>query len=553
VEDFYMRSNVLLALLFLVPFGAACAADNAGMPRIPDDPNPMADGARLEVIGSTSRIVNESSDELVEVRYLDANGLPIDGIVDFAIEGDGAGATLSGNAAPTDADGIARIHVRAGGSTDFDLVATAARAALPAVVSFRVQQMRFSNLEVTVTYGGRRDVQTVELALFTNVTCTTLNTSIPVPRDVKGTRVYGTETFEAVEVGIPLAVYALGIDRRDNVAAESCLDHVLTPGGDAVTIDLVDTRELFGGTYTTVETFDVTEGFDPTLAFVLDLLEGVATDPAAYVVDLVASSPDTPSFVRSALAIPGTRDAVVAALRDAIAAIHIPGYLLDLADFGYGVNLAFERLTLDGQLTFPEPDEFGAGVGSHRLTQVRFPLTDGSEASRMISVRADDIAINVGPEISIAEHALPLEFGALIEMVLNDVLLARVPGSPTSITDLLHDLLDCAGIAASLSGDPTIRSIATSACDIGLALLGATVEDSITDLWSYDTLHLSGTAALTDEDQDYDRDHLVDGHANSRWTGTSGELIFTGTLSGERLDDVTGREHPVRARLTGLH
>jgi hypothetical protein len=531
---------------------AACAAD-AGQPRDPGPmPNPMADGARLEVVGSSSRIVNEGATEIVEIRYVDANGAPIDGVVEFAIEGDAAGATLSGTASPTDADGIARVHVRAGTSTDFDLVASAVRAELPAVVTFTVQQMRFADLDVTVTYSGRRDVQTVELALFTNVTCTELNTSVPVPRDVKSTRVYGTETFTAVEVGIPLAVYALGIDRRDNVAAEACLDHVLDSTGGAVTIDLSDTRELFGGTYTTVETFDVTEGFDPTLDFVLDLLEGVSTDPAAYIVDLVASSPETPGFIRSALAIPGTRDAVANALRDAISTIHVPGYLVDVADFGYGVNLAFERLTFDGQLTFPEPDEFGAGVGSHRLTQIRFPLTDGGEATRALTARADGIAINVGPEISIAEHALAIEFGRVIEMVLNDVLLARLPGSPASVTAWLHDLFDCASIAASLSADPTIRTVANSVCDIGISLLGATVEDSITGLWEYDTLHLSGTAALTDEDQDYDRDHLVDGHANSRWTGASGELIFAGTLSGQRLDDVTGREHPVRERMTGL-
>jgi hypothetical protein len=411
--------------------------------------------------------------------------------------------------------------------------------------------MAFGALDYTVTYAGLRVVDGVEAALFTNTTCSDLERTVPSPRETQIGRLRTRSTFENVEIGVPMAVYALGIDRRDNVAAEACADVTLDGPSKSIEIPLADVAELFGGTYEVAETFDVTAGFNPTLNLALDIMTGLATDPAGYLVSYIASHPDTPSWLRTALSSRATRDLVANALRSAISEIHVPGYVEDVVDLGHGIDLAFTRMTLDGELTFGEGTEFGTFDGTHLVTGIRFPLTDGGESTRPIRALAN-LPVEVGPTITMHEHTLAIPFGQVVEMVLHDVLLPRVPGSPATMREFLGDLLDCSEISMSLSGDATVQSIANAACDVGLTILGQVIEDYITALWNYDSLTLSGTANLVDSDGDYDRDELEMGRADASWAGSSGTMEFTGTLAGERLDDTAGRAHPVRDRMFEL-
>ncbi len=544
----HIRTVFLALFLLLPPWFVGCAGDTG-----PGGGGPgVVEGARLEVVGATSRILDEYAEETIEVRYISAEGLPISGTVEFFVEGDPAGGTLSGHSARTDADGVASIVLRTGTQANFDVVATGELARDPARVGIQVEPLSFGDLDYVVTYTGLRVVDSAEVALFSNITCDDLDRAVPTPAQVQFAFLRARETFEDVEVGVPMAVYALGIDRNDNVAAEACADVTLTGPTGNVEIPLADVAELFGGTYTVEETFDVTDGFSPALDFTLDLLTGLATDPAAWLVDYVASSDSVPSWLRSALSSRVTRDLVANALRDAISDIHVPGYLSDLFDLGHGINTAFSRLTLDGELTFGEGTEFGTYDGTHLVTGIRFPLIDGGEANRSVRALAN-LTVEVGPTITMHEHTLALPFGRVVEMVLNEVLLPSLPGSPTSTHEFLTQLIDCSEIAMELAGeDPTIESIANGVCDVGLTILGGVIENYITEMWEYDSLTLSGTADLVDTDGDYDRDHLEDGEADALWSGDSGDLVFMGTLAGERLDDEGGREHPVRERLTGL-
>jgi len=528
---------------------AACAADTGGTGTPGPGPGPNA-GALLDVVGSDARSIPELSEEVIEVRYTDLEGQPIEGIVDFAIEGDPAGGTLSGHSVETDADGHARVTLRAGTQASYDVVAVAPEAD-PATVSIDVQQMRFAPLHYTVTYDGMRVVDGVEAALFTNVTCDDLSRSVPSPRETQVTYLGSRETFEDAEVGIPMAVYALGIDRNDYVAAEACADVTVESTGTEVEIPLDDVSELFGGTYSIQETFDVTDGFSEDLDTLLDVMGGLSSDPARYIVDFVADHSETPSWLRSALSSSLTRRLVADRLEDAMSDVTLPGFLVETVDLGGDMDRAFSALTLDGDLTFDEPDEFGESLGNHRVSRMSFPL-DGATVDRPVSAMAD-VNVTVGPTITLDEHALSIEFGRLIEMILNDVLLPRLPGSPANIHDWLTSLLDCDGISMSLAGDSsTAADVADAVCDVGLIVLSGYLDDLVTNMWEYDTLHLAGTADLTDSDQDYDRDVLENGEATARWTGDSGELMFPGVLDGLRPDDETGRRHRVRERMHDL-
>ncbi len=544
------RALVIALALAAPTFITACAADTGG--GAGGDIAPEGDGARLEIVGAATRAIDEFAEHEIEVRYVSDEGEPLEGVVDFAIEGEAGGATLSGHATSTDAGGHAKVTVRAGTQATFDVVAVAPRAE-PAVVAVRVERMRFGELDYVVRYTGTRIVDSVEAALFTNVTCDELSRTVPSPRETQVTRLDRGEKFTDVEVGIPLAVYALGIDRGDNVASEACADVTLDGPTGNVEIALDDVDELFGGTWAVQETFDVTDGFNPTLDMLLDIMTGLSTDPAGYVVDFVADYPSTPSWLRTALSSPATRALVAGVLRDAISDVTVPGFVTETVDFGADVDRAFSYLTFDGEITFDEPDEFGGSLGTHRVTRMSFPLDDGI-AERPISALAEDVGVTVGPTIEMSEHELAIAFGRVVEMILHDVLLPRLPGSPRTTHEWITSLLDCDSIATSIAGESgTVRDVTNAVCDIGLALLSGLIDGYVEELWQYDRLYLSGTADLLDSDGDYDRDVLEEGEADARWVGDSGEMLFTGTFGGERLDDETGRPHRVRERLGSLH
>ena len=81
-------------------------------------------------------------------------------------------------------------------------------------------------------------------------------------------------------------------------------------------------------------------------------------------------------------------------------------------------------------------------------------------------------------------------------------------------------------------------------------LLALGVQDR--GLFDYDTLNLSGSAALVDADNDYDLETIDSGTADARWTGDAGELDFAGTFEGRSSDDPPS-VHRIRERMSGLH
>ena len=91
--------RIMPALLISLVVGlTGCANRTVNMEPAP----PGVTSASLELLGSPARSINEYVEEQVQVRYLDQDGLPIaDATVQFALEGEMGGATLSASAAST--------------------------------------------------------------------------------------------------------------------------------------------------------------------------------------------------------------------------------------------------------------------------------------------------------------------------------------------------------------------------------------------------------------------------------------------------------------------
>ncbi len=469
----------------------------------------------------------------------------------FALDGSLGGASLSGETVDTDVHGVAQIAVRAASPAHFDLVATADDVDQPAKVHFEVQAAHFGTLGYTVSYDGRRNIGSVESALFTNVTCDSLQRSVPTPREVQGPAFDRVQHFESVATHMPVAIYVLGLDRHGVLAAEGCAEATLEGPTGNVAIRLQDDATIFGGTYQTEDTLDVTAGLDPAFEFLIDAIHGLATDPARWIVDTVAESSSTPDWLRSALSSDLIRASIANMLADAIGAVHVPGYVDDIMSFGDDVHTALSNVRLHGTLTVPEPGEFGAADGHEHISSIGFPL-EGRMVDRPVSADAN-VHMTVGTTVTMDEHALRLPFGKVVQMIVEEVLLPRLPGSPSSIADMANHMLDCPAIAVHLSGgDPTATTLTDAVCQTGLTFIGAMLEDRITHLADYDTLHLAGTAELVDSDGDYDMDTLRDGSVQARWVGGSGEMDFTGTMVGSRQGDTFGRANPIRDAIDAL-
>jgi hypothetical protein len=511
------RLSVCASLLFVAfaLIGCAPTVDGPGA-------RPGAGRAHLEVVGA-AEVQTEAGMELeLAFRYLDAAGVTVpDGLVDIVIVGDAAGARLSAASAATDALGVATVVVRTADDGAFEVEASA-HGADPARVAVTVRPMVYGTLGYEVTYMGSRALSHAEAGLFVNATCDDLVRAVPAPRAVERVAIGGRGEQSGLELGVPMALTVLGIDRADQVAAVSCHDVFLDAEAQDVTVRLVDTEVAIQGPYATVERFDVTDGFPSGLDTVLEVAAGLSSaDPAAWLVEQVAASPSTPSAVRTALSTSFTRGLVADLLRDALRSVHTPSELSSIAGFGGDVDAAFRDLTLEGQLDFTRPDELGVANGTHRITNIRVPRADGTSVSRPVDVSAD-VVVSFGDRIDMDEHALTLPFGHVVEVVLYDALLSDVAGAPSTMGEMVGDYFDCAAIAAVI-GSGTTATIARTACSAGVSMLEARVDGAIASLWDYDTLHLAGSADLRDADQDYDLETIDRGEAHARWarTGTS--------------------------------
>lgn len=560
-----LRSRNLVLVLALAIGG--CAADTGG-PR-PDDPvapmdppaappaTPMdPDAPRqglLEIVGEANRVLDAGAELSIEVRY------SIDGVaqpsqpIDFAITGESNGASLSGRSAMTDTAGIARLVLRTGQEARFEIEASRPDVALPAVMNVTVDRLRFGTLDARVIYGGSRDVRTSELALFTNTTCAAVRSAVPSPTQQRNTSSLSIAArFENVEIGIPLAIYGLGIDTRDTVAADGCVDTTLAgPTGNA-DIQIADIPELMGGEYTMTSRFDVTEGTAPELDAILEGFTGLSRDPAAYLVGLVAGASGTPGWLRDALGVSFVRSTVTSLLRSAIDDINVPEEVDQILDTGADLDAALSQASFVSTLTLSEPNEFTVLGATHQLRELQVPL-DGAMVSRSVSVTPAtfDVTFDAAAPgtIVIPGHDFALSFGQLVQLILNDVLLPRLPGSPHSLAELMFRLFPCSDVAAAISGEPgTTQDVVNGVCQVGVSLLGGYFDSKIEGLFAYETFHMDGRGQLQDTDYDYARETIGMGTSNGSWTGTDGTLSFPGTLAGQR-PDAARRSHPVRERM----
>lgn len=531
------RSFLLLSLMAL-----GCSTTTVG----PDDdiiPNPDLDDATLEIVGSDRISVSTNSETNLRVRYLDQDGEPVDGAVNFTIDGTDGGATLSGRNIDTDDEGIATISLRTRDLAQFRVVAAAA-AADPVEFMVDVTEGEIVTLLVTPEYSGMRAIADVYTGVFSNYTCGEFASLVPTPQEVQSGRLGETREFSGIDTASPIAVYSLGYNSRDFVATFRCVD-VDFDAGNEVAFEMADVTDLQGGVFDMTETFDVTDGFPPAVNFILDAMTGLTTDPANWLIDLAIESDLLPGVINDLL--DGSRIVVAGYINDAIASINRPDYVDDILEAGAELDRVFTELTIAGTLSISEANEFGEGIAVHRLRELRVPVGEETITRPLRDQRVDDVGVVFADGVQIIdEHTFMVSLGEVMGIVINDIILPRLPGSPNSMSELLGQLINCEGLGdASFIPEGTsdaIRRGMETLCEAGINLAGSRIDDQLEALLDWDTLTLAGEGMTMDDDQDYRADEF-EGTANASWAGgPGGTLDFEGELRGVREGEQLERE-----------
>ena len=530
-----MLSFRMSALAALTAFSLACSASPSGTGLDGGVGNLDASATGyLAIIGSAVVATPAYSEVELTVRYSDGAGNGLTGAVSFSIEGEGNGASLEQLSVTPDAEGLATVRLRAGDVANFPVVASAPAAADPVAFTVNVSAITNATLEIVPRYVGTRAITNVEIGVFGNYTCADLATRIPSARATAETSVGVGASFTDLDVDVSLAVYVFGINESDQIAAYKCED---------VTIDRDTTLEVLigdvpatrGGLYSTVETVDVTDGFNDRLDTILEVLTGLTTDPSAYIVDQALASVDLPSWARAIVETPAVRAQFETAIDDAIAGVTLPAELVTLAGAGADLDRAFSSLTFVGTLDLGEPAEFGEATATHTLTAVHVTTDDGVSSYPLTDASAT-VGVDFLETITIDPHTFHIAFGEVVGTLLDDVLLPLLPGSPHGVDALIGSLVDCTSVGAYFSDDALLSTAIETACEIGVDMVVDRVDYEVTQLWNYDDLTLRASGTVSDDDGDYASDSFS-GTADATWTGDDGTLEFTGTIEGARLDD----------------
>jgi hypothetical protein len=179
-------------------------------------------------------------------------------------------------------------------------------------------------------------------------------------------------------------------------------------------------------------------------------------------------------------------------------------------------------------------DVNGQGVAVHTVDGVHFKV-DQTELDFMFKdVGIKDVAVpgvmvtlDKTGKLAIADHKLPLTYGAMVRLGVDEVVIPLVDPSATTLADLLHNMVDCHAVGQYVYDAIGIGSPSTfeSGCTSGLTA-GANEVYKLVD--KIDTAALEFDVAGTAKGIDKTGDGKMDSIQTGNWAGT---LSYSGTAA----------------------
>lgn len=521
----------------------------------------IIDGAidRLMVFGETAELA---------VRYVDAQGLPMQ---DARITGrllDPAGADLTATGiegtalvaaqAQPGPDGRAVLSLRAGQvDTHFRVEAQAPNAA-PVYWNIAVSRSSGGRLAIEVRPAfnvGASAVRAVRVGLYPSPACAQLGANpsmLPAAASELGTIEPFSEFDNRIQSGelaggttVSVAVQGLTVD--GGTAAFGCVDGAEVMGGEerVITVDLTERPVDLAGPFAAEHVLDLTEVISRNSG---DLLRNVANigggangSRGDAVVELVCERGDLDDLVCTGLRLFG------GGIIDGVISSSVDPAVLDALDaFGDLYNIV-SQFSAHGELIFSGQRQGDRWTGNtNRFDALEFTWRSGcpyahSEPARCtqrftveaLGLRVESLsgvfdAVDVGSrQLSLSPHTVQLPMGHVALAVAETWLLPAAmeqPG-PVRVGDLMARFLPCDVLDQQLAGTGLAGGICRDAL---VGVLEQLVLDELDALGAaIGALTFEGTAHMTDRDGD----RSVDGLSDGTWSGiAAGATPFSGTF-----------------------
>ena len=509
--------------------------------------------------------------------------------IDWSISGPASGR-LSATRSITNQDGLAEIRFNAGDQiADFTVTAQFSDIEPVTFVLSVLEPALGALLVRTVNPEAHLyDVSPIEIALYERATfrCEWFERG-ERPAGAMGTvELFDTSEsahIEALDSTLTYTIVATGFGDLGEIAATACVDEISVSQGRTSEVEVVLELLPLGpqGTYELTTHWDFSEAVsesgdigstlvdalaifeDPGAAlteYALDALEGAVTDWVGDLAGLFILS--TGLDVLIADEINATIDAneslrnlfsLGCDLRRMITRLEV-GSLLEVGKLGSDLELVgTDTWTSVGVCDFtPDPDfEVGACDEAPDCERVGLSVDDlagePDSAERQPFVghwRGTVVDYN---QLVIGEHALDMNYGALIMEVLESIVLPALTGEEgrVTLTDYMLDAIDCDSLAESITGGaPICMGVCVETDDLAgfcegavSIVFGTMVEGFMSDL-SLDAVVTveHGVATLVNDDTDLEVERLLEGHFDGNLTVLDA-APFEASFEGVRVED----------------
>ena len=284
------------------------------------------------------------------------------------------------------------------------------------------------------------------------------------------------------------------------------------------------------GTFTLTNNFNITGKFTGKsgLASLLNLLEDMSDDPndpgkfiADLIIDEIQSQVENNIFSQISNIF---RPLLYQETQKLLAKVPIVSSLTQVAQ---DLSALARRFTIISQMVSAAPQNGSAPMTvSHTLNRIKWTLDSKTVAYTFSqlgmaspTVASVTLTLSNGQNLAISKHSFDLKFGAFLLVGLNSLIIPKVNGNASSMTDLMKGWVDCTKLGVTMdnaTNNLVGAGIWTAGCESGLTMAGSYLEQQVLKLGGdTTTLEIQGQCKLTDATQD----GFYDTMAQGVWTG----------------------------------
>lgn len=288
------------------------------------------------------------------------------------------------------------------------------------------------------------------------------------------------------------------------------------------------------GKYQMTSTFDVASNMpgkvgEVTNAFI-NMTDGAA-DPADWILEQVIAKMSN-STLKSLLN--GVRPFVAGYINDRLLQI-APDFVTTILQVGQDFGQAARNFGLNETLDVTgAPGSYSSTVSANgvkfKIDNVETNISFADHSIAPVTAAGVPVVLDATGKLDIGEHKLPLSYGKILRIGLDEVIIPALDPTATNLPSLLANLVDCQAVGQAIN-DALVSQFGfgggsgtwATACSAGLVLGSQVVYTKINEIdGSALEFGLVGVAKAVDTNGDSKVDNIQTG----KWTGT---LSYGGT------------------------